>query len=730
MRATGNNPVMASANGVNVGWMTIFGVALANGMVGVSGGLVAQYQGFADIGMGIGTVVIGLAAVIIGESVFRFNSIGAKVCSVVIGSVIFRMIIAIALYVGMNPIDLKLLTAVFVFLTLVTSKYMAGRTIVDFAKIMAAIKKIPRILRRSGRRACRACARSPSTPALPDSSGADDEEKEQVAGHSVAGRIRGAPVFHVECLDALAGQAPAGRRLRQRFRRRVGEIGEQSEMQARVAIGEEPDLQRFDQGLDVFGAGQERRDHHQRARRRRQPAGIVHPRQLAGRHQQRRQPVHHPHRQLAGGDEQDDAERREQRVARTVAMRHGEEDRGEGKGDDRDCAQVEQQGDPPHDPGDRLEGGHAHRRGPFELRPPAVDQVVADVGGAIVVAVAARLAGGASVRELDRLPRHLAFGQVAPFRDLLDHVPVAIAGREVHPAVESARILPQFLLDDAHRFDELAPVHRTEKAKTADGVAHRDLGGGLLLGLGLHQLLDRKARFGQPLLDPGERQGQGSALSLQPACEFGDERTHHGRVRAGHVRDHQDQAVRIVLGDVGHLVGPRVGPVAVDRAGGDPGADAAQVLDQRQPQHDGNGPQFAQLERRHRLVGRHETGEALRVDPAVAVGDRLEREIVDTRKAGGRSLRQAGKLAAVALGQVPLGRADLLVDQVEVVEQPFRGGRDPPVGRDRRAQQVADVEQDALRSRPGGSATGPARGPVPAGAPPRGCCRAAPSDRR
>jgi len=143
MRATGNNPVMASANGVNVGWMTIFGVAVANGMVGVSGGLVAQYQGFADIGMGIGTVVIGLAAVIIGESVLRLNSLWAKVASVVIGSVIFRLIIAFALYVGMNPIDLKLLTAVFVFFTLVTSKYLAGRKLIDLSKILAAVKKVP-----------------------------------------------------------------------------------------------------------------------------------------------------------------------------------------------------------------------------------------------------------------------------------------------------------------------------------------------------------------------------------------------------------------------------------------------------------------------------------------------------------------------------------------------------------------------------------------------------------
>lgn len=124
MRITGNNPAMASANGINVGRMTMFGVALANGFVGTSGALVAQYQGFADIGMGIGTVVIGLAAVIIGESILKMSSMWARVLSVIIGAIVFRLMIAVALYVGMNPIDLKLLTAVFVFLTLVFSKSM------------------------------------------------------------------------------------------------------------------------------------------------------------------------------------------------------------------------------------------------------------------------------------------------------------------------------------------------------------------------------------------------------------------------------------------------------------------------------------------------------------------------------------------------------------------------------------------------------------------------------
>jgi len=118
---------MASATGININKMTVFGVALANGLVGISGSLVAQYQGFADIGMGIGTVVIGLASVIIGESILKSRSIYVKILSAIVGSVIFRFMIAFALYVGMNPLDLKLLTAIFVLITLMISKTVAGK---------------------------------------------------------------------------------------------------------------------------------------------------------------------------------------------------------------------------------------------------------------------------------------------------------------------------------------------------------------------------------------------------------------------------------------------------------------------------------------------------------------------------------------------------------------------------------------------------------------------------
>jgi putative ABC transport system permease protein len=127
MRATGNNSIMASASGVNVNMMKVFGISLANGLVGVSGSLVAQYQGFADIGMGIGSIIFGLAAVIIGESVLRMRSIYAKILSVILGSVIFRLMVALALYVGLNPIDLKLITAIFVLLILIAPRIVSSK---------------------------------------------------------------------------------------------------------------------------------------------------------------------------------------------------------------------------------------------------------------------------------------------------------------------------------------------------------------------------------------------------------------------------------------------------------------------------------------------------------------------------------------------------------------------------------------------------------------------------
>ncbi len=119
MRASGNNPQMIRALGVNVERYRIMGLALANGLVAFSGALLAQYQGFADAQMGIGTVVWGLASVIIGESLVGSRSLGLAIYGAAAGSVLFRLLVAMALRWGLNPNDLKLVTALFVFAALV-----------------------------------------------------------------------------------------------------------------------------------------------------------------------------------------------------------------------------------------------------------------------------------------------------------------------------------------------------------------------------------------------------------------------------------------------------------------------------------------------------------------------------------------------------------------------------------------------------------------------------------
>jgi len=123
MRATGDNPHMICALGVSVDGATIFGLALSNGLVGLCGALIAQYQGFADVQMGVGMVVLGIASVIIGESLVGTNSVGLLIAGTVMGSVLFRLLVAIALRWGLNPNDLKLITAVFVFAALVMPNF-------------------------------------------------------------------------------------------------------------------------------------------------------------------------------------------------------------------------------------------------------------------------------------------------------------------------------------------------------------------------------------------------------------------------------------------------------------------------------------------------------------------------------------------------------------------------------------------------------------------------------
>lgn len=116
VRATGCNIAMARANGINTSFNKVFGLVLSNGLVALSGALLSQYQGFADINMGRGAIVIGLAAVIIGEVIFGkiFRNFALTLLALVFGGVIYYIVITLVIQLGLDANDLKMLTALVV----------------------------------------------------------------------------------------------------------------------------------------------------------------------------------------------------------------------------------------------------------------------------------------------------------------------------------------------------------------------------------------------------------------------------------------------------------------------------------------------------------------------------------------------------------------------------------------------------------------------------------------
>jgi putative ABC transport system permease protein len=134
MRATGDNAQMIRALGVNTKTLIIIGIAMSNGFIALAGALLAQYQGFADVQMGLGMLVWGLASVIIGEAIINDDSLGFVILGAVVGSVLFRLLVAIALRWGLNPNDLKIITALFVFIALILPGLMKNRKKLTFKR--------------------------------------------------------------------------------------------------------------------------------------------------------------------------------------------------------------------------------------------------------------------------------------------------------------------------------------------------------------------------------------------------------------------------------------------------------------------------------------------------------------------------------------------------------------------------------------------------------------------
>lgn len=139
IQATGNNEQMIRSFGVNTDGMKILTLAISNGLVGLAGALIAQYQGFADISMGIGVILIGLASVIVGQAILGQRNIFIASLAVIVGSIVYRLIVFLALWAGLNPNDMRAITAVLVVLALLLPRW-------------GFLKKIPALRDRGNRR--------------------------------------------------------------------------------------------------------------------------------------------------------------------------------------------------------------------------------------------------------------------------------------------------------------------------------------------------------------------------------------------------------------------------------------------------------------------------------------------------------------------------------------------------------------------------------------------------
>ncbi|OQB82729.1 MAG: hypothetical protein BWX88_03760 [Planctomycetes bacterium ADurb.Bin126] len=508
------------------------------------------------------------------------------------------------------------------------------------------------------------------------------EQEELVPAVSVAA---------VHLLDGFDGCLKRRRVLGQVLVVRVAEVGQQHQQEVLRAVGQVADLHLVGQLPGVLRAGDQRGHDDGRRLLLLQALGQVQAGHAIGGHQQGAQPV----------------DQREGRLARRQQHRAAQDHKGRPAVRVDQDLRGQQQRPRQHQQGQHQEvhidlegpasadaGQAPAQRGavadlPLQFQPPRYIEVIAHVALAVAVALAEAVVGQAhrALGYLFLLPA-AAPGQV------LDDVAVIVARGEVAAGVHPARVAPQHRLGHAQRFDEVPPVDRPQCPQAGDAVADRHLVGGLVLALGLLDRLQRLPPPGQLILQPVD--GQVERDRLEPARQLGDERRRRRRIGADQVGQRGDQVPSaLTLGPLEPLR-PLQRQVAVLPPPGDAVRHPPQVLDQRQAEHDRHRPQLAQPQRRHALIRPHELRDHLGVDPAVGVADQLHRQRVHPREALQLARGQPRELAAVVRGQVLAGDADLLLDEVVVVEQPFgRGGHLAPLA-DRLGDRLVRADDDLL----------------------------------
>ena len=479
-------------------------------------------------------------------------------------------------------------------------------------------------------------------------------------------------IFLVQFLDSLADALHQFVIARLVFRWRIAKISQQREENIHVTIGEITDLQRLQQIFNACLARQHCRHGHQSCCRRRNAFGKIQSRQQGRFDENGREPVHHGHAQLAG---------RNQCQQRKCSPHPA------GNADDRNpfqqenchqqtqgeyASQIKCQGKLARDSRQIASQRKPERGGAFQNFFPLAGQKKSDVRQPVVCRAVIFL------RQINRQRRDFYFSFFAVACDTFDGVAVKIARRKIHFWINPGRVGAQDFFHRALLLDEIPPVHRVEKTQAADAVADRDLHRGLILAFALHQLPDRQPLLGEPFLDPAHSEFHRRRFFLHPPDKFRDESTRQRRLGFRHLANHDNQVRRIFFRRLQNLIRPIFCGIAIKANRREADGHAAKVLNQAKPQHDGNRPQFAELQGHDFLIARKETGEMRGVNATVRVRNQFNGDFIDARKIFPRAVAQLRQFAVEPAGQMALRRADLLLDQMKIIEQPFRRRRNAP----------------------------------------------------
>ena len=359
---------------------------------------------------------------------------------------------------------------------------------------------------------------------------------------------------------------------------------------------------------------------------------------------------------------------------------------GDQRGDDEDAADI-----------DRAAAGLGSEPRPVPRRRPVAERPLESavaVAEEIVAGIALALVGtvaGARLGGVDGAARDVELGLARAAGELLDGLAVMVAGGEVHLGEIAA--LAEQGIDQADALDQLGPVDRRDLPHAGDDVAHGDVHRGLALVLGLRHLGDRAALLLDALLEPLQ-------LARHPRVEIaeavGELHDDGGRKRPVGRGEQRGDGRRLAGADAEHAVGDLVRleteRVPVDDAPG----GAAEVLDEHDAERDGNRPQLADGERLDALIGVDEAAEEVGVETAVGVGDIGPRDAEDAREAGKGSAGELGQLAIISGRQVAADLENLLLDDVIIVEDPFRRRGDRVAGFDRCRDRTVGAEEEGL----------------------------------